>query len=344
MSTDGIRVGIVGAGNNTRTKHIPGLRAIDGVEIVGVCNRTVESSQRVADAHGIPEVFERWSDLVQAPNVDAVLIGTWPYMHCTLTVAALQAGKHVLCEARMAGNAAEAREMLRASRRRPNLVAQVVPSPYTLGVDATVKRLIAGGYLGRVLAVEVRSHTPEFLDGESPMHWRHDFSYSGYNILDLGIRYEAMMRWVGEATRVMAMGQTFVTMRRDEAGSMRAVRIPEHLDVIAEMACGAQAHFQHSTATGLAGVSEMTLFGSDGTLRFAEDTLYGGRRGDEGLQEIAIPREEAGGWRVEAEFVNAIRGIEPVTHTTFADGVTYMEFVEGVSRSMLEGRAITLPL
>ena len=142
----------------------------------------------------------------------------------------------------------------------------------------------------------------------------------------------------------MAMGKTFVTMRRDEAGIMRAVRIPEHLDVIADMACAAQAHFQHSSATGLAGTNEMILSGSDGTLRFADGRLSGGRHGDSTLREIDIPPEEAGGWRVEAEFINAIRGVEPVTHTTFEDGVKYMDFVEAVSRSMLEGRAIALPL
>ena len=118
MGRQVIRVGIVGAGNNTRTKHIPGLRAIEGVELVGVCNRTLESSQRVADAYGIPKAYENWRELVTAPGADAILIGTWPYMHCILTLAALDAGKHVLCEARMAGNAAEAHEMLRASRQQ----------------------------------------------------------------------------------------------------------------------------------------------------------------------------------------------------------------------------------
>ena len=63
---DTIRVGIIGAGKNTRTKHIPGLQAIEGVEIVGVCNRSVESSQRVADEFGIPQVYENWWDVTDA--------------------------------------------------------------------------------------------------------------------------------------------------------------------------------------------------------------------------------------------------------------------------------------
>ena len=100
------------------------------------------------------------------------------------------------------------------------------------------------------------------------------------------------------------------------AAALRAVRVPEHVDVVADMACGAQLHMQVSSVTGLAGAPEAFLFGSEGTLRFAADTLYGGKRGDAGLQEIPIPAEEAGGWRVEEEFVNAIRGLEKITHTT----------------------------
>ena len=97
-----IRIGIVGAGNNTRVRHIPGLKAIPGVEIVSVCNRSRESSQRAAEAFNIPKVYEDWRALVAADDTDAIVIGTWPYMHREITCAVLAAGKHVMCEARMA--------------------------------------------------------------------------------------------------------------------------------------------------------------------------------------------------------------------------------------------------
>jgi predicted dehydrogenase len=125
---------------------------------------------------------------------------------------------------------------------------------------------------------------------------------------------------------------------------MKAVRIPEHVNVIGDMACGAQAHFSISTVTGLAGPDEVILFGSNGTLRFSGGKLYGGERDDAALQEISVPPEEEGGWRVEEEFVNAIRGTELVTHTTFEDGVKYMQFTEAVARSMAQGVAVSLPL
>ena len=109
-----IRIGIVGAGNNTRRHHIPKLKKIAGVEIASVANRSRASSERVAQEFGIARVHDNWQDLVIDPAIDAVVIGTWPYLHCPVTLAALAAGKHVLTEARIAMNATEARQIGRA--------------------------------------------------------------------------------------------------------------------------------------------------------------------------------------------------------------------------------------
>ena len=157
MTQDTIRVGVIGAGANTRDRHIPGLQAIEGVEIVAVCNRSQESGERAAKQFGIERVCTNWQDIIQAPDVDAVVIGTWPYMHRLATVAALEADKHVMCEARMAMNASEAHCMYDALRSRPHLVAQIVPSPFSLRVDRTIQRLIRDGWLGDVLVVDVRA-------------------------------------------------------------------------------------------------------------------------------------------------------------------------------------------
>ena len=200
MSSEPIRVGIIGAGANTRSKHIPGLQAIEGVEIVSVCNRSPESSARAAEQFGIATTYDNWNELVDAPDTNAIVIGTWPYLHCQATLAALAAGKHVLCEARMAMNADEAWEMHAAAQANPHLVVQIVPSPMTLRVDATLKRLLAEGYLGDLLAIEVRVGG-DFLDADAPLHWRQDFDLSGFNIMSMGIWYEAVLRWFGEATR-----------------------------------------------------------------------------------------------------------------------------------------------
>jgi predicted dehydrogenase len=338
-------VGIVGAGENTCARHIPGLQSIDGVTVVSVANRRRESSERVAQKFAIAAVYDSWEELVRAPDSDAIVIGTWPYLHCPVTLAALSAGKHVLCEARMAMNAEEARSMHAAAHRHPELVTQIVPSPFTLHVDKTAKRLIGDGYLGRILAVEVRMTDGNFLDAEAPLTWRQDIALSGVNVMTLGIWYEALMRWIGEAVKVQAQGKVFVQTRRDpETGMQKAVKIPEHLVVTADMAMGAQATFLLSQVTGGVKANDMLLFGSEATLRFSNGVLSGFRRGSEGFSKIPIPPDEAGAWRVEEEFIGAIRGTERITHTPFEDGVKYMEFTEAVARSLAEERAILLPL
>ena len=342
MSSDKqrIRVGIVGAGANTRSRHIPGLRAQPGVEIVQVANRSAESSNRVAAEFNIPSTAPDWRALVDNPAIDAVMIGTWPYLHAPITLAALEAGKHVLCEARLAMNLAEAREMAQVARAHPELVAQVVPAPFTLGVDKTVQRLLREGFLGRLLSIEVRVADGRFFDPAAPLSWRQDIDLSGLNVMSLGIWYESVMRWVGEAVSLTAKGRTFVTQRVGIDGHPRGVRVPEHVCILADMACGAQASFTVSSVCGGVKLGEIMLYGSEATLRFADGVLTAAHRGEEGFRAVLPQEGEEGGWRVEEEFINAIRGHEPVTHTSFAEGVKYMAFTEAVALSMQERREV----
>jgi predicted dehydrogenase len=263
-------------------------------------------------------------------------------MHCELTTAALAAGKHVLCEARMAMNAAEGRLMLEASRKAPSLVAQLVPAPHTLELDATIQTLLAEGFLGQVLAVELQSSPGRFVEPAAPLHWRHDVSLSGHNILNMGIWYEAMMRWLGPAQRVTAMTKIAVPTRKDAGGVPHEVKVPDHVDILAQLRSGAVAHLRFSSVTGLAPASEAWIYGSEGTLRLEADALRltGARRGESALREIPVPPETRIGWRVEEEFVNAIRGHEKVTRTSFEDGVRYMEFTDAVTRSATTGQTV----
>lgn len=350
MAEDTIRIGLVGAGGNTTLRHIPGFQAIEGVEIVSVANRSRASGQRIADLYGLPEVYDNWVDLMEADDTDAICIGTWPYMHRDMVLAALENDKHVMTEARMAMDAAQAREMLDASRLYPHLVAQIVPSPMTLRVDNTVKQLIADGYLGDVLSVNLvvndkTMHPAGFVAPDAPYHWRHDRDFSGYNIMQMGIWYEAMMRWVGPAQTVQSLTRTHVKSRLD-GGNSKIITIPDHIEVLCEMYSGPLLHIRMSAVTGHSPGNGAWLFGTDGTL-FVESpgmALYGGTRNDDALSEIYIPEENQGDWRVEDEFINAIRGVEEITHTNFADGVRYMEFTEAVTISAQTGEKVHLPL
>ena len=339
-----IRLGLIGAGANTRLRHIPGFREQRGVEIVAVANRSRESGQRIASEYEIPKVYDNWLELMEDDSIDAICVGTWPYMHRNMVLAALEADKHVLTEARMATSAQEAHDMLDASRQFPHLVTQIVPSPFTFKIDNLLQEKIAEGYLGDLLSVSLQSLTG-FADIDGPMHWRNDRDLSGYNILNMGIWYEAMIRWAGRATRVMAMTKINVSQRRDEQGDPVSITIPDQVDVLANLSNGAQANLRFSAVSGLSPGNDLWLYGSEGTIRVDSAlNVYGGRRGDSQLSVIPNPEDKQASWRVEEEFCNAIRGQEKVTRTPFDIGVHYMEFTEAVTRSAQLGEAVSLPL
>lgn len=342
----GLRIGFVGAGENTRVRHIPGFRKIEGVELAGVVNRSRESSDRVARGFGIPRIFDRWEDLVADPEIDAVCIGTWPNLHCPVTVAALDSGKHVLCEARMAMNADEAGRMLDASRRRPDLVAQLVPSPLMMGPDAAIHETIRSGRLGELLAVDVHFCTGAFPDPAAPMTWRQDARVSGLNTMAMGIVYETLMRWIGPARSVAALSRIFVPRRRGADGTEADVCVPDHLEILCEFSPDAVGHLRFSAVAGRGPSNAAWLYGSEGTLRadFKEQKVLFAARGSEGMADITPPKAGWANWRVEEEFVGAIRGTERIRFTTFEDGVCYMEFTEAVTRSAAERRTVSLPL
>jgi predicted dehydrogenase len=211
--------------------------------------------------------------------------------------------------------------------------------------------MIAGGYIGELISIDARiAAAQNYPDDSAQQHWRQNREFSGDNIMSMGIWYEAMMRWVGPAKSVMAVAQSVVRHRRDASGRRVAMEIPDHIDVIGAMAQGGQMRFNVSAVLGHApDVADVHIFGTDGTIRLRQPlggtlALSAGKRGQGTLEPMEIDPAKRGGWRVEEEFVNAIRGRERVTHTDFFTGVKYMEWTTAVSRSLREERAVILPL
>ncbi len=346
MTAQPLRIGLVGAGGNQRLRHVPGFQAIDGVEVVSLCNRTPESGQRFADEFGIPTVAPSVEAVINDPNVGAISIGTWPYKHREYTIAALEAGKHVLCEARMAMNADEAEDMLSASEAHPNLVAQLVPAPFDFQLGPTIQRLVGEGSLGDILEVDVTLRNGGGLDRSRTIAWRDRASLSGHNTMMMGILSELVLRWLGETTRVIAHARTFVTERPDEEGNTETISIPDSLSIAGDMACGARVSYSMSTMAQGAPFNGITLFGAKGTLRWTMgDTAEMAAHG----QPFQLITADAGtnrGWQVEQDFIRSIREDAPVELTSFRDGVRYMRFTDAVWKSWNEGVAVdiqTLP-
>jgi predicted dehydrogenase len=343
--TSPLRIGIVGAGQNTRLRHLPGLRAIAGVELSGVVNRTRESSERVAKEWAIPKVYGKWEELIDDPQIDAVVIGAWPNLHCEVTCAALAAGKHVLCEARMARNLNEAKRMLTAAQARPELTAMLVPSPFGLVCDHEMRELIEHHYLGELREYVILGGTDQVLDYSQPLHWRQDAAISGQNVLALGILHETWLRWFPQPAQVLAQTQIFEPVRPNPNGPGNVpVTVPDSVQVLTQQADGARGVYHFSGVQRFGSGFQMHLYGSSGTIKIAFDgdaeRIEIARAGDSGLHPLTIPEAKRGRWRVEEEFIGAIRGEEPVRRTDFATGVRYMEFTDAVHRSVAEGRAV----
>jgi predicted dehydrogenase len=322
------------------------------VEIVAVCNRRPDSTAAAAREFGIPRIYERWEEVIADPDINAVVIGTWPYLHCPITLAALEAGKHVLTEARMALNATEAHRMLAAARKHPDLVTQVVPSPYGLRGHDVMVELLQGGYLGELREVHAFSRTGALADLCAALSWRQDGVLSGLNMLTLGILQETLARWVPPPMRVLAQAHAFIPTRIDpESGVRRAVETPDSVQVLAVLENGARAVYQLSGVTPFGQEMGIHLYGSEGVLHcdLLTDRIRGASRSRgarpgpaEELEEVPVPADKARSWQVEAEFVAAIREGAPVRFTDFATGVAYMEFTEAVARSAQEGVAVDL--
>lgn len=348
MSEQRIRVGIVGAGANTRLRHIPGFRQIAGVEVAGVVNSNAGSTARVAAEFDIPKTYANWEQLVADPEIDAILIGTWPNLHCAVTCAALNAGKHVLCEARMARNLQEAQQMLAAAEAHPNLVAQIVPSPFGLEHGNYVRDLIINQYIGDLREMVVIGADDQFWDFSKLMHWRQERDLSGLNILTMGILHETASRWVGPTSRVFAQTHIFEPTRPERDGERTLeVTVPDSVQIVTQLANGGRGIY-HISGTILFGPGkQIHLYGSLGTIKVefgAQEKVWIGRANETAMKLLELAPEKKGCWRVEAEFIGAIRGEEPVRLCNFATATQYMEFTEAVAISAESGRPVELPL
>lgn len=333
---DNLRIGVIGAGANTRLRHLPGFLEIEGVSVEVVCNRSEASSRSAAEAFGIPRIAQKWEDVVADPEVDAICIGTWPYLHAPITIAALEAGKHVLTEARMAMNAKEAMAMLEASEKNPKLVAQIVPSPFTLKWDKTVRKILESGELGELREASFSKALPLNVDSSSPLNWRQDKRLSGNNTLMLGIYYEVVQRWLKQdPKRVLASSSVFTKQRQiGHTTESASIEIPETIDVIAEYESGLRLNCRMTGLELGSGRDEFVIAGSKGTLRLdlKQGVLTLAKLG-KGESEIKPDPADVGDWNVEADFVDSIRTGTPVTLTDFENGLNYMKFTDAAVES-----------
>lgn len=241
----------------------------------------------------------------------------------------------------MAMDAAGARAMLAAAAARPDRVAMVVPAPFGFA-DATIRRLLAAGVIGELRAARV-----SWSGGIAPTghdQWRRERLHSGNNVMTLGILYEMVARWLGHATDVSATLRTFAATQAGPDGTAIAADVPDVAAVIAGFPGGVVASFAVAGYGHPDPVNGATLVGTLGVLRV---DMVGSRlelapAGASAFAEVAIPDEERWTWRVEADFIAAVRDGAPVRLIDFATGVCYMAFTDAVHEADRTGRRVAL--
>ena len=336
-----LSIGFIGAGSIVKTRHLPALKEIPEVEIAAVCNSSYESSEKFCQEH-TPEAtpYSNWAELVAHPEIDIVWIGTPPYLHATVAISALEAGKHVFCQARMAMNQAEAEEMFGAAQRNPHLVTMVCPPPHGLRGSLFMQKLLAQEFVGVPHHLRLQSLSGGYLDSEAQPHWRQREEYSGLNVLTLGIYAEVVQRWFGPIAQVFAHRKTIHPIRHGYE-----IRIPDMVVVICRFGNGMEGVMEFSGIAACAGPDRLEVYGDQGMLsyNFSNDEIHGGRLGQRTPTQLSIPPELELRWNVERDFIAAVRSpASIVPQPSFGEGLEYMKVVQAVADSIEQRREVEI--
>ncbi len=149
MTSRKLRIGVIGTGGIARGVHIPGWRDLPDVEIAAVADVNGTLVRKVAADLGIQAAFTDYRKLLKVAGLDAVDICTPNRMHTPIVLAALAAGKHVLCEKPLATTPGEVERMIAASKKAKRLLCVMQNNRYR-GISIALKRWVDTGGLGEV--------------------------------------------------------------------------------------------------------------------------------------------------------------------------------------------------
>jgi len=350
-----IRVAVIGLGFGSAV-HIPALKYLDDTEVVAVVARRLERAKAVAGRHNVPLASDDWRDVVNHPEVDAVVIATPPYLHHQMTIAALEAGKHILCEKPLARNLAETRDMVKLAQTA-NVVAMVNHEFRFLPVRQRVKELIDEGYIGEPHSASTIVYRSSLADPhERPYGWLMEQDKAGGMLGASGSHHIDTLRWwLGDIHAVAGTTSTAVTHRRlPDSGTMARVDADDNFAFMLRFANGAIGTVHFSATAPIDAGEETTISGSEGMLIIQGDgVLFGAQKRDVQLRELLIPERlkpklpEFSHYLTRPtimlmqEWVRAIRSTTPTSFSpSFSDGEKVQEIIDGVIRSSAQGRWI----
>ena len=354
---DTLRVGVVGAGIGAG--YIAGFQKQPGVEVSAVCARTLSRVEPLAKRYQVPHIYTGLDEMLDKEPLDIVVIATPNNLHHAMTLEALDAGKHVLCDKPLAMNTAQAQEMA----DRADALGRKHFVPFVLRflpAALYMHEIIATGFLGRVLHVNVRYYVHGWGDMFGPMRWQYDLAQAGSGTLgNIGSHAIHLVHWwLGDIHRVSAMMSTAITERKWQDGTTVPIAVDDVCAFIGELDGGVPIVFNTSSvALVTRALTQIEIFGTEGSLTFQQDwgaeySLTGGilamRRNDMVPVRVEIPARLKGEFtdmpdyyspvrsnftRMTGEFVNAIRENRPAA-PNFHDGVRVQQVMDAVMQSV----------
>ncbi len=350
-----VRLALIGTGFGSQV-HLPAIAHLDHTELVAICSRRQDRVDVIAARHGIPSASTDWRDVVNDPGVDAVIVATPPYLHHQMVIAALEAGKHVLCEKPLARNLAETRDMARLAQQA-GVVAMVDHQYRYLPIRRRVKELIDEGYIGSPHAINMIVFNSSLADPEETrFNWLMEQDKSGGMLRAIGSHYIDTMRWwIGEIDAVAGTVGTMVTKRRLPDSTLTAtVDADDNFAFMVQFRNGAIGSVHFSATAPVDAGESTTITGSEGMLILEADSeLFGARKRDVHLRELAIPERLSPKLPefshpltrptilLMRDWISAIREGDLTRFApSFSDGEKVQEIIDGVIRSREQGRWI----
>ncbi|GAA3377741.1 Gfo/Idh/MocA family oxidoreductase [Streptomyces sannanensis] len=248
--------------------------------LAAVCGRDRAAVRAAADKHGWADAETDWRDLVARDDVQVVDICTPGDSHAEIAIAALEAGKHVLCEKPLANSVEEAEAMASAARRarEQGVVAMVGFNYRRTPAMAFARRMVEEGRIGAFRHVRISYLQDWLVDPEFPLTWRLEREHAGSGALgDLGAHIVDLAQYLSGETLVgvSAIAETFVRERPLPGGGSRGtVTVDDAVLFTGRLASGALAFFEATRmAAGRKNSLRLELNGERGSLAFDLERL-----------------------------------------------------------------------
>jgi len=267
-----VRVAIIGAGQIGKT-HIANYKAIPGAEIVAVCDVNVAEAERVAAGHGIAGVYSDFRELLKRDDVDAVDVCLHNNYHEPVTVAALNAGKHVYCEKPIAGAYADGACMVEAARASGRMLHIQLNRLFSKET-ATAKELIDAGKLGKLFHARssgFRRRNRPFVDGYGTASFTRKETAGGGALFDMGVYHISQLLYLlGNPQVSRISGQLYQEMAMDESRRIESgFDVEEFAAGFVKFEGGVTMDIAESWAIHLGGFEGGTIVGSEGGIRLS---------------------------------------------------------------------------